>query len=517
MDKYDTVAQAMSISGDTITRIGSNEEVLKNNNDNAEIVDLHGKTVIPGLIDSHTHILWAATSELNGELFIPQSIEELLDYVRERTKELPEGQWIHLRNTYPTRLKEYRYPTIEELDKVSPRHPVFVDGAYAGRANSYALKKAGICKNTPASAMIPAIKRCLKERPMSIQEYKQGIKNIQTEYNRLGITSVIDGISDLVGVQAINELYDEGQLNVRIVFSKVVSQAKGACDDMKTFKSHISLPHKWGKLSFLKVMIDGGILTGTSYMRRPYNDKIGIFDMPEGFRGIINHDVKELIEFIDVAYNEGYQMSAHSIGDGALDVLLSAYMEYGRKRDMTDRRFSIIHGDFTDDLTLNTIKALNLILLFQPAWHFKDANILSKLLDHETMESFLPYAKYVDKGIYAAAGSDHMVKYHPLLSQNPYHPFWALYNMITRNTIDGRVIGGEQSIDRKEALKFYTWYGAYASFDEDKKGSLETGKLADFAILSKDYFTCPVDDIPKIKSLFTVVGGNIVIDTIKCI
>lgn len=510
MDSKNTVVEALAIQGDTIRAVGSNEDILKLRGSKTEVVDLGGRAVIPGLIDSHTHIFWTGVSELYGELFIPESVEELIEYVECRTKELSKGEWIHLKNVYPTRLKEYRYPTTEELDAVSPDHPVFVDGAYAGRANSYAMEIAGIDKATPTRKAIAAIKECIKERELTLEDHKKGIQNIQAGYNKFGITSVVDGISSEVGIKAANELYSEDELSVRMTFTKVVGNRDTAADEMENFKEAIELPDKWGKLAFMKIMLDGGILTGTSYMRRPYIDNIGIFGMEDGFRGIINQDAKSVEGFIDVAYREGYQMTAHCIGDGALDVLLKAYMGYQEMEDIRNRRFSIIHGDFTDDQALKTIKDLGLVLLFQPAWHFKDAAILKEVLDEETFEYFLPYSKYVDMDIAAAAGSDHMVKYDPLLSQNPYHPFWALYNMVTGNTLEGDPIGERYKINREDALRFYTLGGAYATFDENIKGSLEPGKLADFAVLSEDYFTCPDENIPNIKSVHTVIGGKTV-------
>lgn len=510
MASKSTVAEALAIKGDTIRAIGSTRDILKLKGRDTEVIDLGGKAVIPGLIDSHTHIFWTGVSELYGELFIPESVEELIEYVQSRTRELPKGEWIHLKNVYPTRLKEYRYPTTKELDSVSPDHPVFVDGAYAGRANSYAMKIAGIDKTTPTRQAIAAIKEHINERELTLEDHKRGIQNIQKEYNKFGITSAVDGISSHIGIRAANQLYSEDGLSVRMTFTNVVGNEETAPEEMAGFKEAIELPEKWGKLAFMKIMLDGGILTGTSYMRRPYIDNIGIFGMGDGFRGIINQDTKSVKEFIDVAYREGYQMTAHCIGDGALDILLQAYMDYQEIEDIRDRRFSIIHGDFTDDEALKIIKDLGLVLLFQPAWHFKDAAILKKVLDEETFDSFLPYSKYVDAGIAAAAGSDHMVKYDPLLSQNPYHPFWALYNMVTGNTLAGDPIGAQYKISREDALRYYTLGGAYATFDEDIKGSLEPGKLADFAVLSEDYFTCPDENIPNIKSIHTVIGGNTV-------
>ncbi|MFO7154011.1 MAG: amidohydrolase [Caldicoprobacter oshimai] len=513
MDQKSRVAQGLAVSGNTIIAVGSNQEVLSLRGPHTQVYDLKGKAVIPGLIDTHTHLFWAAVSELDGELFIPESIEQLLEYIRVKAIQLPKGEWIYLPNTYPARLKEHRYPTIDQLDEVAPHHPVFIDGVYSGRANSCALRMAGIKEGANASSTLSALRKCIKRREYDLADCKEGIKILQRRYNEMGITSVVDGASNELGIKALCQLYRQKELSLRVACTLVVSDADKVEEEAKKYSNIVDIPSEWVKLSFIKIMLDGGILTCTAFMKQGYGNAAFAFDIPEGYRGVINYNSSQIIPFIDRAYEFGYQMSAHCIGDGALQVLLEAYRIYNEKfNDITDRRFSIIHGDFTDDAALDMIKFLKLVLLFQPAWHFKDAGFINEMLSKDVMDIFLPYSKYVEKGIHAAAGSDHMVKYDPLMSHNPYNPFCALYNMLTRRTYDGHVIGEEHCIDREQALRFYTEKAAYATFEEDKKGCLKAGKLADFVVLSKDYFECPVEDIPSINALLTVVGGKVVFD-----
>lgn len=513
MDRRSSIAQGLAVSGDTIIAVGSNQEVLALRGPHTYLYDLKGKAVIPGLIDTHTHLFWAAVSELDGELFIPESIGQLLEYVREKAMRLPKGEWIYLPNTYPARLKEHCYPTREQLDEAAPHHPVFVDGMYSGVANSCALRMAGIKDDTNALTSLSAVRRCIKRRQYGLADYEKGIKILQRRYNAVGITSVVDGASNELGVKALQQLYRQKELSLRVACTLVVSEADKVEEGINEYSSMVDVPSKWLKLSFMKVMLDGGILTCTAFMKQAYTNIPFKLDTRDGYHGILNYTSNQIIPFIHRAYELGYQMSAHCIGDGALQALLEAYRLYNEKfNDITGRRFCIIHGDFTDDAALGMIKSLKLILLFQPAWHFKDAVFLNEVLSKDVMDTFLPYSKYVEKGIYAAAGSDHMVKYDTFLSHNPYNPFCALYNMLTRRTRDGHIVGEEYCIDREQALRFYTEKAAYAIFDEDAKGTLEVGKLADFVVLSKDYFECPVEDIPSIEALLTVVGGKVVLD-----
>jgi len=530
MDNKNSLYEAIAIYKDKILSIGTDREILNMKAAGTELFDLKGHAAIPGIIETHSHIFSAGLSELKGEKFIPQSVKELLDYIRENVIYKRPGEIFYFSHIYPTRLKEYRFPTLKELDEAAPDNPVCIDGMYAVQVNSYALGMLGIDENTPEPAIGKFIRdtesgkltgllfRCgeilsnlRKSADGSIEDIVEGFKKIQFNYNKYGITSVIDGITDESYIKALNVIFNEGSLNLRISLTAKVTCANSAMQRIRSMKSLLELPSEWGRLSFLKVSVDGGILTGTAFMRKPYHDQIGMFGINnDHFRGIISYTSEELVGFIDAAFKSGLQMTAHCIGDAATDLLLDAYEMYQKKENINNRRFTILHCDFTDRETLHRIKKMNLCVLFQPAWKYMDGDILIKVLDAETMHSFLPYKQYINMQISAAAGSDHMVKYDPLLSQNPYNPFLALYNMVTGKTRFGTCIDPENCISRKEALAMYTRNAAYAAFDESCKGTLEAGKFADFAILSDDYFNCEEEKIKNICSEMTVAGGKIV-------
>jgi predicted amidohydrolase YtcJ len=522
------VYQALAIKSGLIAAVGANEAVLALKGAKTQLVDLQGRAVIPGLIDTHVHTSMAALSELKGELFIPRSVKELLEFIRYKTSIIETGEWLYFRNTYPTRLEEYRFPTLEELDSAAPVNPVYLDGFYAGQANSCALNAAGITNSSrPIRGKLcrdesgkltgtlfmcgDLIKKYIPKPEYSQKDYIDAISTLHSNYSELGITSVIDGGTSLTDIEAINTMNREGHQNVRTVYTLIPKTPEAVDKSVSEYRSAVNTPAEWGKLGFLKVVLDGGILTGTSYMRKPYGKGCSVFgiDDPE-FRGVISYDKEQLTNLSRKAYEHELQMTAHSIGDAATDVLLSAYIALNESMPVKGRRFSIIHGDFTDLQTLQEIKSLGVVLISQPAWHYKDGSILSRVLDGETMQTFLPYRSIDELGVHAAAGSDHMVKHDSVLAVNPYNPFIGMYNLVTRRTCKGDTVMPEQSITREKALKLYTLNGAYASFDENIKGSLEVGKLADLAVLSSDYLTCSEEEIPKIKSLMTVVGGKTV-------
>jgi len=516
MDENNTVVDSIAVLGDWIVARGEETRLLE-----GERVDLGGKTVIPGLVDTHLHLFTSAESEADGEMCIPTSIHELLTHLAEQVKTLPEGEWVVYKNTYPLRIDELRYPTLEELDAVAPNHPVAVDGYYSQQLNSCALSKIDL-DNLPmggkvvrdgAGNLTGVLCNCnalfaplaAKREKCSLEDALAGL---MAEYNRLGITAAIEGIGNFGEIEAVQRLCDENRQTVRMRYTLIppLSDRDAFVEKVKSLR----LTEKFGAVRFLKNVVDGGILTGTSLMQAPFCNKeevFGLHGMGDDWCG--NHVTKHelLVDTIRLAQDAGLQHSAHCVGDGAVDALLSAYEAVG---DTKGRRHAVLHGDFVDDSLLARAKAVDAQILFQPAWHYMDAPNVGKILPEEEVKKFQPYRKMLSSGVKVASGSDHMVKWDERSSCNPYDPFLGLYNMVTCRARDGKVYGEDETISREEALLCYTRYAAYASFDETNYGSLEIGKCADFLVLDRDYFTCAEEEIADIRPTMTVVGGKVV-------
>jgi predicted amidohydrolase YtcJ len=193
-----------------------------------------------------------------------------------------------------------------------------------------------------------------------------------------------------------------------------------------------------------------------------------------------------------------------------LDVLLDAYEAADGERPIRDRRFSVTHGNFPNAQAIARAKNLGVVFDCQPMWHHLDAPVLKDVLGEERMAHFLPLRSLFDAGVIVGGGSDHMIRFDPRRSINPYHPFFGMWMAITRRTVDGTVINPEQRISREQALRMWTINGAYLSFEEKIKGSIEPGKLADLILITKDFLSCPVDEIKEIEVLLTVVDGKAV-------
>ena len=535
--KLDT-AQAVAIQADKIIAVGTNEQILARAGAKTEKIDLRGKMVIPGLTESHSHITGAAESEYFEEIYIPTSGEDLLRYTARKAETLKEGEWIYFRNTYPTRLREYRFPTLKELDSVAPRNPVFVDGAYAGQANSYALKIAKIDENTPQPPVGEIVKDPATGKPTGLflraqslvtrhyagsrkltpEQRLEALRKLTKNYNQLGITSVIEGGTTPDGVSAFNDLYHRGELTLRMSYSIRPDITKPKEEIVKQVSNLISLiktPDDWGKLHFFKAWVDGGILTGTALMREPYGTTGPLHRQVFGhtdpkFKGVITHDLDTYTKAAEIAHELNLQMTAHCIGDGALDILFESYKRVNAKHPIKNRRWSAIHGDFTDEAMLKWMAENGVMNIAQIAWFYKDGDILSKVLTERAVKSFYPFKTMENLGVTAIGGSDHMVKWNSVESVNPYNPWLSMYALVTRQTERGGVLFPEERISRESALKQYTLNGAYAIFAEGSKGSIEPGKLADLAVLNKDFFTCPAEEIREIRALLTLVGGKVI-------
>jgi predicted amidohydrolase YtcJ len=523
------IAEAVAIRDHRLLAVGSNRDVLQTADARTKKIDLHGRTVLPGLIDSHTHPIMAALSEREEPLPVMNSIADIQAYVRRRAAGSPSDKVIFIPKVFAPRLKEHRYPTRYELDAAASDRPVLADNGYAGVANSFLLVKLNINRHTPQPANGKIIKDEKGEptglilgAPQLLQEYRRdettspddllrALKSMQQAYNRVGITSTIDRGQGPEGFRAYQELRRRGELTVRSYVTYRIS-GQGSPTQAREEVKRIPFVTGWGddwlRVGSLKIVMDGGVLIGTAYLREPYGRNTGVYgyDDPE-YRGVLAVPRENVYEIVRAANELGWQMTAHVTGGGSLDVLLDAYETADREHSIGDRRFTVTHGNFPDVRAIARARKL-VVFDCQPMWHHLDAPVLKGVLGAERMSHFLPLRSLFDAGVIVAGGSDHMIRFDPRQSINPYHPFFGMWMAITRQTVDGTVINPEQRITREQALRMWTMNGAYLSFEEKIKGSIEPGKLADLVVISKDFLSCPVDEIKEIETLLTVVDGK---------
>ena len=532
-DQNFTIVEAVAVLDDKIEALGTNDKIRRYAGSETRIIDLKGKTVIPGLIDSHLHPESASISELDEEIPDVHTIDQLINWIKGQTIIKEKGKWIIFPKFFSTRLKELRQPMLGELDIVAPEHPVFLNGSFGGMINSAAMQLSGITVNTAHPGIIKEKKTGLptgfimasafnllkipEKKSLTYQEKQDALREMLKRYNQFGITSLFSGTGDLESVKIYCDMSDKKILTARIyqnILLKTVEKItkESVTEEVKKYEYITGSGDEWVRIGSLKVFLDGGILTGTAFLQEPWGEKASdIFGVEDKtYRGVINFTRAELLAIVSVANEFNWSFTAHAAGGGSVDLLLDVFNEVNRSKTIKEKRFSIIHGNFFSKDAIRQMSELGVYANIQPAWFYKDADAMEYILGKERIKTFHPNKSILDAGVMINGGSDHMVKWDANVSINPYNPFLAMWTMVTRGTERGTVIGPSEGITREQALKIYTINNAFASFEESIKGSIEPGKLADMAILSDDLLTCPVDKIKDIESVMTIVGGKIV-------
>jgi predicted amidohydrolase YtcJ len=536
-------AQAVAIRNGLFAAVGTNDDVKKLVGARTRVIDARGKTVVPGLIETHVHATGAARGEVTQPFVQLHSIAEIQDWVRARAKETPAGSWIQLPRVDVTRIREGRIPTRADLDAAAPSHPAVYTWDYGGLTqvqvlNSAAIKAAGLTKATPAPEggrihLGPdgeltgvmdngraLLNKVIPQRPVSDAEYLQSLARLMGRYNEVGITSISERSSGPDGYRNYQQLKSDGRLPVRVnVTTRIGSD--GTVED--TERVLRALPYKYGegddwvRVGPLKIGVDGGALYGTAYMREPYpRSSFALYRITEpGYRGSFRTGITAdgLKNMIRTGHRLGWQMSTHVTGNAGVDAVLDAVEAANADSPIVDRRFTLIHAYFPDAKTAQRAARLGVVVDTQPAWFYKDGDALVRALGNDRIKSFIGLKVWQQAGVTIALNADHMQGFDPITSLNPYHPFLAMYAAVSRKTQSGQVIGPDQRVSREDALRMTTIDAARLSFDEKRKGSIEVGKFGDLAILSDDFLTCAEDRIMDIRSVVTIVGGKVVYES----
>ena len=537
-DDFST-AQAFAIRDGIFEAVGSNDEIESYIGNLTRVIDADGRTVIPGLIESHVH----ATSVVQREYATPHpfeqlgSIGEIQDWLRTEVERTDPENWIPLPRVDVTRIQEGRIPNRADLDEAAPNHPAAFTWQFANRQvqvlNTTALESAGIDRDTtePEGCTIErdddgdptgVLENCseltgdyLPTREIPEDRYHDDLERLLHNYNKTGITSIFERGSNPQGYETYRQIREQDRLTARVTVTINLSSdgtVEGSKEVINSFPVTFGEGDDWVRTGPLKLRIDGGILYGSAYMREPYGpdalDFYG-FDDPD-HHGTLLISPENIENMIRAGYENGWQMSAHVTGDAGVDRVLDAVEAVQEDLQPDDPRFTLIHAYFANPETAERANRLGVGIDTQPAWLYKDGDALARILSEERMNEFIGLQTWLNGDAIVAINSDHMQGFDPDRSLNPYNPFLTMYTVISRQTEGGQVVGSMQQTSREDALRMMTSNAAWFSFDEDKKGSIETGKFGDFAILSDDYLTSDVEDIKEIRSLLTVVGGEVV-------
>ena len=441
----------------------------------------------------------------------------------------PPGRVILVPKVYSTRLSEHRYPNRYDLDEAAPDRAAMTDNGYGSVLNSTALRQLGITRDTPQPANGKIIKdakgeptglilgapqllgELRRQRPMTHDDMVWALKTMQQKYSEVGLTSTTDRSEGPEGLRVYEELRARNELTVRTTVTYVVS-GQGTPEQVRQEVERLpivtGLGDEWVRVGALKVFADGGILIGTAYLREPYGEHTEIYGYhdPE-YQGVLAVPRENLVALARTANELGWQMTAHVTGGGALDALLDAYEAADRDRPIAGRRFTVTHANFPDARAIARAAKLGVAFDVQPAWLHLDGAVIKDVFGSR-MGDFQPLRSLLQAGVIVAGGSDHMIGLDSRTAINPFNPFFGMWMAITRRTAAGSVLGPDQTVTREQALRMWTMSGAWLTFEDTVKGSIEPGKLADFVVISKDLLSCPVDEIKDIDALLTVAGGR---------
>lgn len=536
VDETFSIREAIAIRDGRVVQTGSDAEVLKSRGTGTAVVNLRGKLVLPGLIDSHVHAADACMTEHDHPIPQMEKISEVLNYIRARAKAVPEGEWIVVRQVFITRLNEQRYPTREELDHAAPKHPVLFATGPDASLNTLALKLSGIDRdfkvtdggtgfaekdsNGEPTGILRNCTRYVKvkssSRTASLAERAARLKTLFADYNSVGLTSVCDRDAGADDLAVFKQVQADGSLTVRVHVSRHVESIGDLAKIESEIRAVAQDPLFTGKDESLRIIgvktyLDGGMLTGSAYMREPWGlSQIYAIRDPE-YRGVRFIPQERLVAMVRAAVESGLQFTAHSVGDGAVHALLEAYEEVNRTTPIRATHPCISHSNFMSREAVEQAARLGVMMDIQPAWLYHDAHTLHAQFGYDRMRYFQPLRTIFEMGGVSGGGSDHMQKIGSFRSINIYNPFLGMETAITRNSKKlGKPLHPEEGLTREQAARFYTINNARIIGRETELGSLEPGKLADLIVVDTDLLACRPGKISETKVLRTYVGGKLI-------
>lgn len=522
VDQEFTIAEAVAVKDGKILAIGKSDEINMLKGADTEVVDLGGKTALPGLIDSHIHMVGTGftMAQINCRTPPMGSISDIVAAVGEAVAKAEPGEWIQGRGWDQAKLSDHRNPTRWDLDVVSPENPVWLTRTcgHIAVANSAALEIGGVTKDTPQPIGGNIVKDdqgeptgLLEEAPAmnvvrrhippaSFEETVKAIKLASKAFSEAGLTGVIEPGIGPMAMRAYQRTAMEGELTVRVNMMLAGRMEGETAEESAKRITEFPMTTGFGddivRFLGLKLLIDGGIGGRTALLREPYEDQpdnSGILVMPE----------EELQVRMDAGNLAGMMIGVHCAGGKAMDIVLKAFEETDKKRPIKGRRFALIHAYQPSEENFEQCRRMGVVVASQPSFLYYLGESYHENVGDERSKWLKPHRAWIDNGITVAAGTDSPV--------TPYLPFPSLWASIARRTeVHGTQMGTEQKVSREEAVRMYTINGAYHTFEEDIKGSLEPGKLADMTIIDRDILTCPEDDIKDTKVLRTILGGKTV-------
>ncbi len=528
LDSFSQGATAIAIKDGRFLKIGNDNEIKSLKNEQTKVIDLKGKFTMPGFIEGHGHLTNMGRILTHINLLESKNWKEIVNAVTEKVKDAEPGEWIYGRGWHqekwdtPLERQLGGYPYHDELSEVSPDNPVLLDHAsgHSIFANKKAMEIVGINSETPnpvggnivrdskgeaigvfeekaekliENAYLDYIKSLPKEEVY--KNWLKGIKLAEKECLSKGITSFQDAGSSFEEIENFKKLAEAGELNLRlwVMIRHSHDKMKGKLDGfpLKNIGNH------YLTVNAIKSEVDGALGAHGAWLLQPYNDK-------PGFHGQNTTSISEVKNIADLAYKHDLQLCVHAIGDRANREVLNIFEEnFKSNPDKKDLRWRIEHAQHLDPADIPRFKKLGVIASIQGIHCTSDSPFVEKRLgEQRSRVGAYPWRTLLDNDIFIANGTDAPVE--------DVDPIECFYASVTRKRVDtGAEFFPEQRMTREEALHSYTLGNAFAAFEENEKGSIAEGKLADIVVLSNDLLHCSDDEILQTKVLYTIVGGKV--------
>jgi len=505
LDQQLSIASTVVVNNGRIVAIG--DDHVANPYAAATAIDLGGKLLMPGFIDSHTHI--GGQPRRYIDLTKTRSIEELRGQVRDKAKELGPGEWITGYGWSEDVMAELRRPLRQDLDAAAPDNPVLITraGGHSGVANSLALQLAGVNLETPQpeSGVIERgddgeLNGVIRERQDIVnklipkatnEEVRESLIGMLKEQLSFGITSFVHATGSIESYPEWEYIYGLHRGSLPRAAIQVFWKGPEA---MSAFGRRTGDGDEHLRLGPIKIFVDGGFTGPAAFTKEPYKGETE-------YRGKLSLAPEELRRIIREAHAANWQLGIHAIGDAAIELTIDELAAALDESPRTDHRHYLNHFTVMPSAeAMDKMAAYDIAITQQPNFTYTLDGRYSEYLDGDRLQHNNPLRTPMDHGIHVAISSDIL----------PIGPMVGIYAAVTRKGMSGNVYGADEAITVMEALRGYTLYGAYLTFEEDEKGSLEPGKLADMIVLDQDILTIDPDHIMDIRIEQTWLGGKLV-------
>lgn len=517
VDEKNRIVEAVAVKENRIAAVGSNEEIRPYITGETKVVDLQGRSLLPGFIDSHIHLTIYGTNLLGVSCIEPhvQSLEDIFVDLRKKAQQTPKGLWVRAWGFNEQKLAEGRYPTKEELDNISTEHPIVVIRTcnHTSIVNSKALEIANISNASPdpEGGIIERDQdghltgKMIENAHMQVFEYasytdaeiRKGIQLASEEFIKAGITSIHDAGAYGDGAESIRIMQQAIKANeVKVRVYAMIGSLTNSHEFVKKMVNAgpiTGLGDERFKIGPAKLFTDGSSVGPTIATREGYSHD-------PGNHGIIYYSQEDLNRILGEAHEKGFQLTAHAQGDRAIEMLLDCYENALEKHPRDDHRHRIEHAGISSPDLQQRMKDLGVVVTPNPVFMYVNGD---KYLEYygDRVSVMYPARDFIDQGIVAAFGSDAPVTF--------LDPLLGIHAAVNRNSSSGQPVGECQAVSVMEAIKAYTWNGAYASFEEERKGSIEPGKLADLVVLDSSILNQEKTKLKEMKVEMTIIDGEI--------